>query len=72
MAGRALGLGSAGLVVLTAVSYALESGTNDRGVNFEFANQHIVGHWLALAAMITLLGGSACRVVFELRRRRPE
>jgi hypothetical protein len=55
------------LVVAVPASYLLTHADNHGGYDFNYAVEHIAGHWLAVAALV-LLAAAAIRTVLVARR----
>ena len=55
-------------VAIVGLLYVIKPATSAQGINFDYPLDHVAEHWVALAAMISLVAGAALDILARRRR----
>jgi hypothetical protein len=55
-------------VAIVGLLYVIKPATPAQGINFDYPLDHVVEHWVALAAMISVVAGAALDILARRRR----
>jgi hypothetical protein len=56
-----------GAVVAVGLLYVVNPATSAKGINFDYPLDHTTEHWIALAAMISIVVGAVVDIVARRR-----